>query len=155
MKRGLSIGDLAARTGLSISSIRFYETKGLVSPDRNAGGQRRYEGSDIRRLSFVMIAQKMGLTIEEIREIMDGLPGGRTPTQSDWAKISEGFRSLLNARIALMERMRDRLDGCIGCGCLSLEHCALYNPDDQAAQSGAGPQFILQEMSPSQEQENT
>ena len=120
MKRGLSIGDLAARTGLSISSIRFYETKGLVSPDRNAGGQRRYEGSDIRRLSFVMIAQKMGLTIEEIREIMDGLPGGRTPTQSDWAKISEGFRSLLNARIALMERMRDRLDGCIGCGCLPL-----------------------------------
>lgn len=102
-----------------------------------------------------MIAQKMCLTIEEIREIMDGLPGGRTPTQADWTKISEGFRTLLNARIALMERMRDRLDGCIGCGCLSLEHCALYNPDDHAAQSGAGPRFILQEMSPNQEQGNT
>ena len=142
-KRGLSIGDLAGRTGLSVSAIRFYEGKGLISPDRNAGGQRRYEGADIRRLSFILIAQKIGLTLEEIKTVMARLPKGRTPTKADWSKISRGFRETLDQRITMMERLRDRLDGCIGCGCLSLKACALYNPDDEAAKRGAGPRYVL------------
>ena len=143
MKRGLSIGDLAARTGLSVSAIRFYESKGLITPDRNEGNQRRYEGSDIRRLSFILIAQQIGLTIEDIKAEMASLPAGRTPTKSDWGKISRKFRKTLDERIAMMERMRDRLDGCIGCGCLSLKACSLYNPEDKAYRLGVGPRYVL------------
>ena len=143
MKRGLSIGDLATRTGLSVSAIRFYESKGLITPDRNEGNQRRYEGSDIRRLSFILIAQQMGLTIEQIKSVMASLPDGRTPTRADWSKISRTFRKTLDERIAMMERMRDRLDGCIGCGCLSLKACSLYNPDDKAYRLGVGPRYVV------------
>lgn len=143
MKRGLSIGDLAMRTGLSVSAIRFYEKKSLITPDRNAGNQRRYEGSDIRRLSFILIAQQMGLSIEQIKDVMASLPDGRTPTKADWGKISRKFRTTLDDRIAMMERMRDRLDGCIGCGCLSLKACNLYNPDDKAYRLGVGPRYIV------------
>lgn len=143
MKRGLSIGDLAARTGLSVSAIRFYESKGLITPDRNEGNQRRYEGSDMRRLSFILIAQQMGLTIEQIRAVMASLPDGRTPTKADWSRISRTFRKTLDERIAMMERMRDRLDGCIGCGCLSLKACSLYNPDDKAYRLGVGPRYVV------------
>ena len=143
MKRGLSIGDLAARTGLSVSAIRFYEGKGLITPDRNEGNQRRFEGSDIRRLSFILIAQQMGLTIEQIKTVMASLPDGRTPTKADWSKISRTFRKTLDERIAMMERMRDRLDGCIGCGCLSLKACSLYNPDDKAYRLGVGPRYVV------------
>ncbi|MEL6694050.1 MAG: redox-sensitive transcriptional activator SoxR [Pseudomonadota bacterium] len=143
MKRGLSIGDLAARTGLSVSAIRFYESKGLITPDRNEGNQRRYEGSDIRRLSFILIAQQMGLTIDQIKSVMESLPDGRTPTKADWSKISRTFRKTLDERIAMMERMRDRLDGCIGCGCLSLKACSLYNPDDKAYRLGVGPRYVV------------
>jgi len=143
MKRGLSIGDLASRTGLSVSAIRFYEGKGLITPDRNEGNQRRFEGSDIRRLSFILIAQQMGLTIEQIKSIMASLPDGRTPTKADWSKISRTFRKTLDERIAMMERMRDRLDGCIGCGCLSLKACSLYNPDDKAYRLGVGPRYVV------------
>lgn len=143
MKRGLSIGDLANRTGLSVSAIRFYEKKGLITPDRNDGNQRRYEGSDIRRLSFILIAQQIGLSIEQIKEVMAQLPEGRTPTKADWSKISRRFRKTLDDRIAMMERMRERLDGCIGCGCLSLKVCSLYNPDDKAQRLGVGPRFVI------------
>lgn len=143
MKRGLSIGDLASRTGLSVSAIRFYEKKGLITPDRNDGNQRRYEGSDIRRLSFVLIAQQIGLSIEQIKDVMAQLPEGRTPTKADWSKISRRFRKTLDERIAMMERMRERLDGCIGCGCLSLKACSLYNPDDKAKRLGVGPRFVI------------
>nr|WP_070961515.1 redox-sensitive transcriptional activator SoxR [Hyphomonas sp. Mor2] len=143
MKRGLSIGDLANRTGLSVSAIRFYEKKGLIMPDRNEGNQRRYEGSDIRRLSFILIAQQIGLSIEQIKQVMASLPEGRTPTKADWSKISRRFRKTLDERIAMMERMRDRLDGCIGCGCLSLKVCGLYNPDDQARRLGVGPRYVV------------
>jgi len=143
MKRGLSIGDLAARTGLSVSAIRFYEQKGLITPDRNEGNQRRYEGSDIRRLSFILIAQQIGLSIEQIKDAMASLPEGRTPTKADWTKISRGFRKTLDERIAMMERMRERLDGCIGCGCLSLKICSLYNPDDKAYRLGVGPRYLV------------
>ncbi len=143
MKRGLSIGDLASRTGLSVSAIRFYEKKGLITPDRNEGNQRRFEGSDIRRLSFILIAQQMGLTIEQIKSLMVSLPEGRTPTKADWTKISRTFRKTLDDRIAMMERMREKLDGCIGCGCLSLKVCSLYNPDDKARRLGVGPRYIV------------
>jgi MerR family redox-sensitive transcriptional activator SoxR len=142
----LSIGQIARRTGLSISAIRFYEEQKLVIPTRNAAAHRRYRSSDIRRLSFVMIAQRLGITLEEIRSPLQELPEGRTPTKRDWEKISQNFRAELQQRIDIMTRMRDRLDGCIGCGCLSLDKCALYNPEDSASQQGTGPRFLLQEL---------
>ena len=142
-RAGVSIGFLAERTGLAVSAIRYYEAQGLVEPWRNAGGQRRFMKADIRRLSFVMIAQKFGFTLPEIRGFLKALPGGRTPTKQDWAELSEGFREHLDQRIATLTAMRDKLDGCIGCGCLSLEACKLYNPGDEAAQKGQGPRFLL------------
>ena len=142
-KSVLAIGDLAARTGLSVSAIRFYEEKGLITPHRNAGGHRRYMRSDIRRLSFVMITQKLGFTIEDIAREMKRLPEGRTPTARDWQKISQSMRAMLDAKIELLHRTRNKLDQCIGCGCLSLEKCALYNKDDRASAMGAGPRFVL------------
>jgi len=141
----IGIGQVAERTGLSVSAIRFYESQGLVAPVRNNGGQRRFLRSDIRRLSFVLIAQQLGFSIEQIRDRLATLPDERTPTQKDWARISKGFRDDLQTRIDVMTRMRDRLDGCIGCGCLSLRNCALYNPDDRARRQGAGPRYILGE----------
>ena len=140
----LSIGDLAARTGLSVSAIRFYEEKALVHPIRSSGGQRRFLRSDIRRLSFVLIAQQLGLSIGEIGEQLASLPQGRTPTQRDWTKISKAVRGTIDARIAELERTRDRLDGCIGCGCLSLKKCALYNPEDRAGLKGPGPRHLIE-----------
>lgn len=139
----LSIGQLADRTGLSVSAIRFYETKGLVSPLRNAGGQRRFPRSDIRRLSFVLIAQQLGLPIREIVATLETLPQGRTPTQRDWTRISRSVKKELDDRIEGLIRTRDRLDGCIGCGCLSLKKCALYNPDDTISKQGPGPQHVI------------
>ena len=139
----LSIGQLAARTGLSVSAIRFYETSGLVAPVRNAGGQRRFARSDIRRLAFVQIAQRLGFPLAEIERELARLPRGRAPTRADWAQISHRFRAVLETRIETLTAMRDRLDGCIGCGCLSLESCALYNPKDRAARLGTGPRYVL------------
>lgn len=141
---GLSIGALARRTGLAVSAIRYYETQGLIAPWRNAGGQRRYQRADLRRLSFVMIAQQLGLTLPEIREVMAGLPGNRTPTRADWARISHGLRQRLDRKIATLQRLRDNLDGCIGCGCLSLPNCALYNPQDRLGQDGPGPRNVME-----------
>lgn len=142
----LSIGQLAQRTGLSVSAIRFYEGKGLVRPIRNRGGQRRFPRSDIRRLSFVVIAQMLGLTLQEIEAQLARLPDGRTPNRQDWTAISRTVRAAIDGRIAALARMRDRLDGCIGCGCLSLKTCALYNPDDRAGRAGAGPRYVLEDI---------
>ncbi len=139
----MSIGQLAERTGLSVSAIRFYEAEGLVAAERNRGGQRRFLRSDIRRLSFVLIAQQFGFTIEQIRTQLQNLPEGRTPTKKDWARISRKFRRELDAKIETLSRLRDHLDGCIGCGCLSLRKCALYNPNDHARRHGAGPRYLL------------
>lgn len=139
----LTIGDVARRTGLSVSAIRFYEERGLVSAIRTAGNQRRFLRSDIRRLSFAMIAQRLGLSVAEIQAELSSLPQGRAPTREDWETISERVRERLNARIALLERTRDLLDGCIGCGCLSLDRCALYNPGDRASAAGSGPRYLL------------
>ena len=139
----LTIGELARRTGLSVSAIRFYEDKQLVEPLRTGGNQRRFLRSDIRRLSFVVIAQNLGLSLAEIEGQLARLPQGRTPTARDWKAISTAIRSVIDGRIAMLEKTRDKLDGCIGCGCLSLTKCQLYNRDDEAGESGAGPRFVL------------
>jgi len=140
---GLPIGALARRTGLAVSAIRYYEEQGLLAPWRNGGGQRRFARADIRRLSFVRIAQQFGFTLPEIRALLDDLPGGRTPTPQDWSRIAERFRARLDQRIETLQNLRDNLDGCIGCGCLSLPKCALYNPGDRAGDKGSGPRYLM------------
>jgi|TARA_B110000879_G_C11096925_1_gene481430 MerR family redox-sensitive transcriptional activator SoxR len=143
INEGLTIGALAMRTGLAVSAIRYYEAQGLISPWRNGGGQRRFARADLRRLSFVMIAQQFGFTLPQIRAQLDRLPDGRTPTKADWTTISAGFRDSFDARIEALTQLRDNLDGCIGCGCLSLEACALYNPKDTANTLGKGPRYLM------------
>lgn len=145
----ISIGKLAERVGISVSAIRFYETKGLISSIRNAGGQRRFLRSDVRRLSFVLIAQQLGFSIQDIVDELSTLPYGRTPTKADWQATSKKFRQVLDERIEVMTKMRDRLDGCIGCGCLSLKACQLYNPEDRASLAGSGPRFVMAEKATS------
>ena len=139
----LSIGELARRTGLSVSAIRFYEARGLVTAIRTAGNQRRFLRADLRRVSFALIAQQLGLSLGEIAVELATLPQGRAPTRADWQAISRRIRGALQDRIAVLERTRDRLDGCIGCGCLSLDRCALYNPGDRAAAAGPGPRYLV------------
>jgi len=139
----LSIGELAARTGLSVPAIRHYEAMGLIAPLRNAGGHRRYARADIRRLSFVRIAQGLGFPLARLAEVLAALPQGRPPGREDWARIGAGFRAEIDERIARLEALRDKLDGCIGCGCLSLDKCALWNPGDVAARHGAGPRWLM------------
>jgi MerR family transcriptional regulator, redox-sensitive transcriptional activator SoxR len=139
----LTIGEVARRTGLTVSAIRFYEDKRLVEPVRSGGNQRRFLRSDIRRLSFILIAQRLGLSLTEIEIELARLPQGRTPTTHDWEAISRAIRARLDERIAELARTRDRLDGCIGCGCLSLKHCAIWNPQDTLAGEGPGPRKLL------------
>ena len=141
----LTIGDLARRTGLAVSAIRFYEAKGLLTSLRTSGNQRRFLRSDIRRLSFILIAQRLGLGLDEIEQALASLPQGRTPTLADWQRISRSLRSEFDRRIALLMRTRAKLDECIGCGCLSLQRCQLYNKEDRAAASGPGPRFVLED----------
>jgi MerR family redox-sensitive transcriptional activator SoxR len=141
----LSIGELADRTGLSVSAIRYYEAQGLVTAERNAGGQRRFMRSDIRRLSFVLITQQFGFTIEQIRAQLQTLPQERTPNKQDWTRISRDIRRALDEKIDTLNQLRDQLDGCIGCGCLSLQKCKLYNPGDRARLTGAGPRYLMGE----------
>ena len=139
----LSIGQLSARTGIAVSAIRYYETQGLIHPDRNAGGQRQFRRADIRRLSFVRIAQQFGFTIDRIAKLLSSLPNGRTPNKADWGRIAVKFRAELDARIETLTELRDNLDGCIGCGCLSLQKCKLYNPNDEARHKGSGPRYLM------------
>ncbi|MBK9011341.1 redox-sensitive transcriptional activator SoxR [Novosphingobium sp.] len=140
----LPIGELAKRTGLAVSAIRFYEDKGLIQAFRTMGNQRRFLRSDIRRLSFILIAQQLGLGLAEIESELSKLPQGRTPTVNDWQKISRSMRKSIDAKIQLLTRTRSKLDECIGCGCLSLERCRLYNKDDRAGAGGTGPRFVLE-----------
>jgi MerR family redox-sensitive transcriptional activator SoxR len=139
----LTIGELSRRTGLSVSAIRFYEARGLVKAVRTRGNQRRFPRADIRKLSFALIAQQLGRSLAEIAREMATLPQERAPTRADWQGISQRIRGALDKRIATLQRTRELLDGCIGCGCLSLRKCALYNPGDRAARAGAGPRFLL------------
>jgi MerR family transcriptional regulator, redox-sensitive transcriptional activator SoxR len=143
MSQGLSIGDLADRSGLAVSAIRFYETHGIVRPLRNQGGHRRYGKSDLRRLSFTLIAQRLGFPLAEIAGHLSSLPADRAPDRQDWEMIAKGFRDAIATRIAALQKLSDTLDGCIGCGCLSLDRCALYNPEDRAARKGRGPRYLM------------
>lgn len=139
----IPIGDLASRTGVAVSAIRFYEAKGLIAALRTSGGQRRFLRADIRRVSFILIAQQLGLSLEEIATELARLPAGRTPNAADWSRISTGLRARIDAQIVALARTRELLDNCIGCGCLSLKNCGLYNREDKAAQRGAGPRYLL------------
>lgn len=139
----LSIGEVAERADVSDSALRFYEREGLISAARSEGGQRRYQREVLRRIAFIRAAQRVGLTLEEIRTALSALPEGRTPTAADWRRLSASWRPLLDRRIAELQRVRDKLDSCIGCGCLSLRVCRLLNPDDLAASEGPGPRWLL------------
>jgi len=143
MIQELTIGEVSERTSVASSALRFYEAQGLIRADRSDGGQRRYARDTLRRVSFIRIAQQVGLSLEEIGDALSSLPDNRTPTHADWERLSTAWRPRLDAQIALLERLRDRLSGCIGCGCLSLKVCQLANPGDAAAALGPGPRWIL------------
>lgn len=144
----LTIGELAARSGAATSALRFYEAKGLLSSERTAGGHRVYPRSALRRVAFVRAAQRVGLTLAEIRGALDTLPSARTPTTDDWTRLSRSWQSRLDQRIVELQRLRDELGECIGCGCLSLKTCSLYNPGDQAAALGTGPRYLWGDRRP-------
>ena len=139
----LTIGDMAARSGVAPSALRFYEREGLIRSTRTSGNQRRYQRAELRRVAFIKVSQQVGITLDEIRAALHSLPDGRTPTKADWARLSAHWRKELDSRIALMERLRDQLTGCIGCGCLSLKRCTLFNPGDRLAAGGPGPRSLL------------
>lgn len=139
----LPIGAIAQRTGVAVSAIRYYEEKGLIEAIRTRGNQRRFLRSDIRRISFILIAQKLGLSLDEIETQLATLPHGRTPSVRDWQKISQAMRHQIDEKIKLLTRTRSQLDQCIGCGCLSLTKCQLYNKDDRLAAAGPGPRKVL------------
>jgi MerR family transcriptional regulator, redox-sensitive transcriptional activator SoxR len=139
----LTIGELSVRSGAAPSALRYYEKLGLIRAARTGGNQRRYQRAELRRVAFIRIAQQVGVSLEEIGAALDELPAGRTPNKSDWARLSARWRGRIDERIALLEGLRDKLDGCIGCGCLSLKRCRLYNPDDRLAATGSGPRILL------------
>ena len=143
METELAIGEVAERSGLAVSAIRFYEDKGLVVSTRTAGGQRRFRRDVLRRLAFIQAAQRVGLTLDEIGDALATLPAHASPSGPEWKELSASWRPLLDERIALLAALRDQLDHCIGCGCLSLERCRLSNPGDRAARLGSGPRYLL------------
>ncbi|WP_252271332.1 redox-sensitive transcriptional activator SoxR [Pseudomonas subflava] len=136
--RDLSVGELARRSGLAVSALHFYESKGLIGSTRNAGNQRRYPRETLRRVAVIKVAQRVGIPLAEISAALESLPQGRTPNAGDWAALSARWRADLDQRIAKLQLLRDQLDGCIGCGCLSLDDCPLRNPGDQLAAEGPG-----------------
>ncbi|ELI6434048.1 MULTISPECIES: redox-sensitive transcriptional activator SoxR [Aeromonas] len=148
-RKWLAIGQIAKRAGVNASALRFYEQKGLISSVRSDGSQRLYPQDALRRIAFIRVAQGMGLSLGEIADALAGLPDGRTPDRSDWEQIASQWQGLLDQRIEALVQLKGKLTSCIGCGCLSLEHCALYNPDDQAAGQGAGPRYLLGDVPPS------
>lgn len=138
----LSIGEVAQRSGFAPSALRYYEDEGLLRPDRTAGGRRVYDRAVLRRLAFVAAARHVGLSLAEIADALDSLPNDRTPTKRDWTRVSRGWRDRLDAEIDALERLRDGLDRCIGCGCLSLSTCRLSNPEDRLADDGPGATLL-------------
>ena len=142
----LAIGAVADRTGIATSALRYYEREGLIWSIRTEGGQRRYERDILRRLAFIRVAQTVGLGLDEIRVALATLPSERTPNKADWDRIARAWRPRLDDQIASLERLRDQLSECIGCGCLSLRTCALYNPEDRASRLGDGPRFLLGDL---------
>jgi MerR family transcriptional regulator, redox-sensitive transcriptional activator SoxR len=142
-QRELTPGELADRAGVTVSALHFYEREGLISSRRTTGNQRRYHRDVLRRVAFIRFSQRLGISLHDIGAALETLPTGRTPTSEDWSQLSEQWRSDLDDRITRLQNLRDNLDGCIGCGCLSLQHCRLRNPLDRAAGLGAGPRYLL------------
>ncbi|MEM9103150.1 MAG: redox-sensitive transcriptional activator SoxR [Pseudomonadota bacterium] len=134
----LTIGYVAERSGVAVSTLHFYEKKELIRSWRNSGNQRRYQQDVLRRIAVIKAAQKLGISLEEIKQALSTLPDKRTPTKKDWEKLSRHWQESLNRRIACLEKLRDSLNGCIGCGCLSLKSCPIYNANDQLATKGPG-----------------
>lgn len=139
----LAIGAVAERAGVATSALRFYESEGLIHAHRATSGHRRFHRDVLRRVAFIRVAQQVGLSLEEIRAALATLPDHRTPTKHDWERLGTSWRPRVDEQIAQLERMRDRLNGCIGCGCLSLQICKLVNPDDAAADAGSGPRYVI------------
>lgn len=139
----LTIGETADRAGVATSALRYYEREGLISSTRTAAGQRRFDREVLRRIAFVRSAQRVGLSLEEIRDALDSLPKGRAPTKADWARLAKGWKPRIEAEIESLVQLRDTLTDCIGCGCLSLKACALYNTADQAKRHGPGARYLL------------
>ena len=139
----LTIGEMASRSGVRTSALHYYEERGLISSERTTGGQRRYARENLRRVAVIRAAQILGLTLEEIRRALDELPQARTPDRHDWERLSQTWRSSLDDRIDELKALRDKLSGCIGCGCLSLDSCALFNPNDRASSAGAGAHYLF------------
>lgn len=135
----LTVGEVSARSGVSVSALHFYEREGLIHSERSAGNQRRYSRDTLRRVAFVRVSQRVGISLAEIRNALNSLPEGRTPRRRDWARLSARWKDDLDARIADLQHLRNDLNDCIGCGCLSLTTCALQNPGDRLSQSGPGP----------------
>lgn len=142
IKRALTVGEVAARSGVAVSTLHFYEAEGLITSWRNSGNQRRYAREVLRRVAVIKVAQRTGIPLAEIREALATLPEKRTPTSADWKKLSGKWREQLNRRIECLARLRDQLDGCIGCGCLSVESCPLRNPWDCLGAEGSGPRLL-------------
>jgi MerR family redox-sensitive transcriptional activator SoxR len=134
----LTPGEVAARAGVNVSALHFYEREGLIESTRTTGNQRRYHRDVLRRVAFIRVSQRVGISLADIKSALASLPAGRTPTKADWARLSRRWRQSLDERLAYLERLRDSLDGCIGCGCLSLKSCGLYNLDDELADVGTG-----------------
>jgi MerR family redox-sensitive transcriptional activator SoxR len=139
----ITIGELSDRSGVPHSALRFYETEGLLHSSRSAGGQRRYHRDVLRRVGFIRVAQEVGLSLGEIREALSSLPEERTPTEKDWARLAESWKPRIDHQIGVLERLRDRLSACIGCGCLSLKVCRIVNADDKVNARGPGPRYVL------------
>jgi MerR family redox-sensitive transcriptional activator SoxR len=143
MAESLTIGEVAARSGVATSALRFYEEKGLIRPERTSARHRRYPRAVIRRIAFIVFAQRVGLSLDEIRDELARLPEGHIPERSDWAMLSSSWISRIEERIAELERLKAGLTGCIGCGCLSLDVCQLANPGDRASRRGPGPRYWI------------
>jgi MerR family redox-sensitive transcriptional activator SoxR len=139
----LTVGQVATRSGIAVTALHFYEEKGLIHSRRTTGNQRRYSRDTLRRVSFIRVAQRVGIPLRMVGEALAGLPEGRTPTREDWARLSAGWRAELDTRIDQLTRLRDTLSDCIGCGCLSIDRCVLRNPDDRLGDEGTGPRRLL------------
>ncbi|GAA6186507.1 MULTISPECIES: redox-sensitive transcriptional activator SoxR [Alteromonadaceae] len=146
-ERELSVGFVAKRCGVKVSTLHFYEQKGLIQSWRNSGNQRRYKADVLRRVSVIKAAQKIGISLQDIKLTFATLPQSRTPTKQDWAKLSRNWQQQLEARIQSMIKLKDSLDGCIGCGCLSMKSCPIYNPQDNLAIEGPGPVLLDRQRS--------
>lgn len=144
MMSGLTVGDVARRSGVAVSALHFYERKGLISSHRTSGNQRRYDRDVLRRVAIIRAALVLGIPLAEVANLLAGLPKGATPSKEDWRKMASSWAETLDQRIRLLSRLRDDLGSCIGCGCLSMTHCNIFNADDQAGQRGSGAVLLVE-----------